>query len=88
MQIEMKKDALRIDEFCDNKFQELEKYDPRRIFENEDHIREIKEELDRKSKMQFHFFNKVLNEVWQGSEHHSMHIASPIVKLVSTHFPL
>ena len=84
----MKKNPLRIDEYCDNKWQELDKLDPRLIYENEESMSEIHKELELKSNSQFHFFNKVLNEVWQGSEHHSIRIASPIVRLATSHFPL
>lgn len=83
----MKKNGLRIDEYCDNKWQELDKLDPRLIYEHEESMAEINKELRLKSSSQFHFFNKVLNEVWQGSEHHSIRIASPLVRLVSSHFP-
>lgn len=83
----MKKNPLRIDEYCDNKWQELDKLDPRLIYDHEESMEEIKKELQLKSTSQFHFFNKVLNEVWQGSEHHSIRIASPLVRLISSHFP-
>jgi hypothetical protein len=48
---------------------------------------EIKKELQLKSTSQFHYLNKVLNEVWQGSEHHTIRIASPLVRLLSSHYP-
>lgn len=86
LQVEMKKNPLRIDEYCDNRWQELDKLDPRLIYEHEESMEEIKKELHLKSTSQFHLFNKVLNEVWQGSEHHSIRIASPLVRLISSHF--
>jgi len=45
----MKKNPLRIDEYCDNRWQELDKLDPRLIFDHEESMDEIKKELQLKS---------------------------------------
>ena len=44
----MKKNPLRIDEYCDNRWQELDKLDPRLIFDREESMDEIKKELQDK----------------------------------------
>lgn len=45
----MKKNPLRIDEYCDNRWQELDKLDPRLIYDHEESMEEIKKELHLKS---------------------------------------